>query len=89
MGFEFAFLCFCVFQHVSQTGPVLDCLSRDIQSKLAPFGPAKSWPNVVAIQVGLLMNVVRCAASVHVSILVQVVYSMRRTWLYRGHELYT
>jgi hypothetical protein len=34
------------------------------------------------------MNVVRCAASVHVSMLVQVVYSNRRTWLYRGHELY-
>jgi len=72
MIYEFAFLCFGIFGHVSQTGPALDCLSRDIQSKLAPFGPAKSCPNVVAIQVGLLMNVVKCETTVHVSMLVHV-----------------
>jgi hypothetical protein len=42
VGFKFAFLGFRVFEHVSQAEPVLGCLSRDIQSKLAPFGPAKS-----------------------------------------------
>jgi len=74
MIYEFAFLRFGIFEHVSQTEPVLDYLSRDIQSKLAPFGPAKACPNVVAIQVGLLINVVKCPATVQVSMLVHVTY---------------
>jgi len=58
-----------------------------VQLKLDPLGPAKSCPNVVEIHVGLLINVVKCPATVAVNNLTEHRSIIWRTCLQCRHKL--